>query len=117
MGLQKGHTNNPNGRPKGSKNKVTQDLRERITAFIGDELERVIKDYKRLPLPERMRFFERLLGYALPKLQSVEYSLPAPQSYVENTARPMTDKELQMINDYCAQWTEPNSNSTDNLSD
>lgn len=79
MGLKKGNTNNPNGRPKGSKNQVTQDLRERIGNFIGEELDNVIRDFKQLPLPERMRFFERLLGYTLPRLQSIEYASPTDQ--------------------------------------
>ena len=79
MGLKKGQTNNPHGRPKGSKNQITQNMRERISDFIGENWEEVMRDYKELPSPERLRFFERLLGYALPRLQSIEYTSPTDQ--------------------------------------
>lgn len=110
MGLKKGQTNNPNGRPKGSKNRTTQDLRERISDFIGDEWERVMRDFKRLPLPERMRFFERLLGYVLPKLQNVEYTTPDQLSYFIDSAGPITEEEQGIIDDYKAAFDSDREN-------
>jgi hypothetical protein len=73
MGLPKGVTNNPAGRPKGSVNKVGADLRERITAFIADNWERVEEDFDILDPKDRLHFLEKLLAYALPKLQNVKH--------------------------------------------
>ncbi len=38
MGLQKGKTNNRNGRPKGTPNKVTGELREALGAVLTKEM-------------------------------------------------------------------------------
>jgi hypothetical protein len=73
MGLPKGVTNNPAGRPKGSTNKTGTELRERITSFIEDRWEQVEADFDALEPKDRLQFFEKLLTYALPKLQSVNH--------------------------------------------
>ena len=70
MGLQKGQTNNKNGRAKGSQNKVTKDLRVWVTDFLNENLEQVQKDFKVLEPKERILFFEKLLKYSLPTLQA-----------------------------------------------
>jgi len=48
MGLHKGQTGNPNGRPKGSPNKVTAELRELITAFVKDNCQEFLERFNRL---------------------------------------------------------------------
>lgn len=73
MGLRRGETNNPNGRPKGSQNKVSAELRERLTAFVENHWEQVEADFDALEPKERLQFFEKLLSYTLPKLQSVKH--------------------------------------------
>lgn len=70
-GLKKGQCNNPNGRKKGVPNKITQDLRERITAFLDDNWTSIEKDFKAIPPRERLMFYEKLMSYAVPKLQTV----------------------------------------------
>lgn len=67
----KGKTNNPNGRPKGRKNKATLDLRQRINNFVIDKWDSIEADFEALEPKERLQFFEKLLQYSLPKLQSV----------------------------------------------
>ena len=48
MGLRKGQTNNPNGRPAGALNKVTKDLRINITEFLENHFDEVIKEWYKL---------------------------------------------------------------------
>jgi hypothetical protein len=70
MGLNKGITNNLNGRPVGSKNKATAEIRELLTTFIAENWENVQQDFNALDPKERLAFYEKILQYTLPKLQS-----------------------------------------------
>jgi len=72
MGLPKGHTNNPNGRPIGSKNKTNDKIRGMVLEFIDQNIDNIQADYDKLEPKERLQFFEKLLNYALPKMQSTE---------------------------------------------
>ena len=48
MGLEKGRTNNPNGRPRGKPNKVTTDLRKWINEVLSNNQKQFESDLKRL---------------------------------------------------------------------
>ncbi len=73
--MEKGHTNNPNGRPKGIPNKVTQNMREWISALIDNNREQIEEDLKALEPKERVQMFERLMQYVVPKQQAVSADL------------------------------------------
>lgn len=77
MGLRKGMTNNPAGRPKGATNKVGDQMREMIAAFLDQNFEKVKKDFKsrKLSTRDRLKFYTDLLPYAVPKLQSTTMEL------------------------------------------
>ncbi len=66
----KGHTNNPNGRPKGTPNKVTADLKQWVSDILNNGKERFAKYVEQLPPDEYIRTFTMLLNYALPKMAS-----------------------------------------------
>ncbi|MBE6314143.1 MAG: hypothetical protein E7079_04230 [Bacteroidales bacterium] len=68
----KGKTNNPNGRPKGSKNKVTTEVRDWISKVIDKQRPQLEKDLKLLEPAERWRIIEKLMSYVVPKMQAVE---------------------------------------------
>ena len=73
MGLNKGAKgNNPNGRPIGSKNKGTAELRQRINTFLDDNWETLQQDFESLEPKERLMFYEKLLSFGLPKLQATQ---------------------------------------------
>lgn len=67
----KGNTNNPNGRPKGTPNKITADLRTFIAGVIDENREQIRKDLKALQPRERLIIIEKLTAYIVPKQQSV----------------------------------------------
>lgn len=69
--MEKGKTNNPNGRPKGTPNKITADLREFIGLLLNDNLEQLRADFEKLEGKDRLIVMERLLSYVLPKLSNV----------------------------------------------
>ena len=74
MGLQKGKTNNPEGRPAGVPNKVTADLRERIEKILNVHFTdtEIKKDLSKLDPEKRLNVLIRLLEFSLPKLRSTE---------------------------------------------
>ncbi len=68
--MEKGHTNNPNGRPKGRPNKITQDTRAWLSAVIDKNRRQMERDLKALEPKERLQIFERLMQYVIPKQQA-----------------------------------------------
>lgn len=88
MPLKKGQTNNPNGRPKGSKNKVSGLLRTSINEFLEVSFPSIVKDIKKLSPKERVKAYTDLLQYGLPKLHSTA---------VEINYEEMSDEQLNYI--------------------
>lgn len=74
MGQIKGQTGNPNGRPKGTPNRITADLREFIGLLLCSNLKQFKADFEHLEGKDRLIIMERLLSYALPKLSSITMS-------------------------------------------
>jgi hypothetical protein len=70
MGFIKGQTGNPDGRPKGSPNKVTADLRELLKKFIEDNFEQFTCDFKALDTEMRVSIFAKLLMHIVPKAEN-----------------------------------------------
>jgi hypothetical protein len=75
MKYTKGQTGNPNGRPKGSPNKATAELREWVKELLDGNREQFIRDMQALEPYQRLVLWERLLAYVLPK--------PAPEKEEE----------------------------------
>lgn len=90
MGLTKGMTNNPNGRPKGIANKSTNDLRQWVGEFIDGQKEQILQDWQALEPKDRILMFEKLMRFVLPTLQAT-----ALQTDFER----MTDADLDYIID------------------
>ena len=72
MAFKKGQSGNPKGRPRGAKNKATNELREWVERLINDNLDTFANDIKELDPNDRVKFFLALLNYTLPKQQSVK---------------------------------------------
>jgi len=72
MAQPKGKTGNPNGRPKGSPNKVTSSVKSWISQLLDDNREQIKQDFKKLDPKDRIAMFERLMQYVTPKMGSVE---------------------------------------------
>lgn len=69
-GLKPGNTNNKNGRPKGTINKINKELREKINDFLDGNFEKVKADFLKLEPKDRLKFYTELLPYSIPKLQA-----------------------------------------------
>ena len=66
-GLSKGRTNNPYGRPTGTPNRITADVRASIKQLVDENLEQIKADFATLEPKDRLIIFERLLQYCIPK--------------------------------------------------
>lgn len=69
--MEKGKTNNPNGRPKGKPNKITADMRGWLTTVIDKNRKQMVKDLKMLDPKDRLQILEKLMQYVIPKQQAV----------------------------------------------
>lgn len=85
------------GRPKGSPNKITAELRDWISQFIHDNKEQIQKDFDGLEPKDRIIMFERLLKYTLPALQSTSLTTDFER---------MSDAELDRIIEELKKQTE-----------
>ncbi|MFW5886366.1 MAG: DUF5681 domain-containing protein [Bacteroidota bacterium] len=72
MPFKKGESGNPEGRPPGTKNKVNQEIRERINNFLDENFETIESDFLALEPKDRARFYTELLQYGAPKLKAIE---------------------------------------------
>lgn len=74
MGLSKGNTNNPHGRPVGAKNKFTVEVKERIIDILDNNftIDSVNEDLKQLESKDRLQFLLKLLDYTTPKMKQTE---------------------------------------------
>ncbi len=88
MGLHKGMTNNPAGKPPGAKNKINAELRVMINDFLNNEFDTIKEDFKKLDPKDKLKFYTDLLNYGLPKLQATSLELDFEK---------MTESDLDLI--------------------
>lgn len=67
--MKKGETNNPNGRPKGTPNRVSTELRNWVSNLINENREQIKKDLMSVEPEKRLAMLEKLMQYVLPKPQ------------------------------------------------
>jgi hypothetical protein len=72
MAQRKGHTGNPYGRPKGTPNKVTIDLRQWVNTLIENNREQLEADLAKLEPKERWQLIEKLMQYVISKKKDEE---------------------------------------------
>lgn len=72
--------NKGGGRPKGSTNKKTTELRERITLLLDENWEGIQNDLKSLTPKERIDAYIKLLEYSLPKLNRTQLTAEVEQA-------------------------------------
>ncbi len=81
------------GKPKGAKNKVNQELRDKISEFLTGNFSKIVSDFNAMGKNEkkdRTRLFIDLLQYGLPKLQATSLEL---------NFEDLTDEQLDLIID------------------
>lgn len=72
MGLKKGMTNNQAGRPRGTLNKLSRDMKKTIHEFLQESWPEVKTEFHKLKGRDKLNFYKDLLQYDLPKMQAVQ---------------------------------------------
>ncbi len=77
--FRKGESGNSAGRPAGSQNKLTKELKAMLKAVIATELENLPATLESLPPEKRVDVLVKLLSYIMPKMPvvGVGYGEPA----------------------------------------
>jgi hypothetical protein len=88
-GPGKGKTNNPAGRRSGTPNKVTTELRQKITDLIEKNFKKIEADFNKLDPEKRLIVLERYLKYCLPPLQSLDI-----RADIKGSLEGMSDEQL-----------------------
>lgn len=75
--FQPGRSGNPNGKPKGAENKVTKELRGKITSIVNGQIDKVQTDLELLEPKDRLNILLQLLKFCTPQLKAIEYEASA----------------------------------------
>jgi len=81
MGLKKGMTNNPAGRPPGSPNKVTKEIRDILKEFIDDNIDKIKKDFATLEAKDRIKIFVEILQYVIPRYHAIHSTIETERDF------------------------------------
>ena len=73
MGLPKGRTNNKLGRPKGTPNKITAELREQFKQLLENNLDKMQNDIDQLDSKDRLKVMLELSKFVIPTLKATEF--------------------------------------------
>ena len=74
MGLKKGMTNNPKGKPPGTLNKLSRDMKQTIHEFLTENWDEVVIEFHKLKGKDKLNFYKDMMQYALPKMQAMAVS-------------------------------------------
>ncbi|MGQ8336871.1 DUF5681 domain-containing protein [Sunxiuqinia sp. A32] len=75
--FKKGESGNPGGRPKGSKNKATENLRDVISGVLSKEMTptKLKNILTKLEPKDRLSYMIKLADFVLPRLKQTDLNL------------------------------------------
>ena len=97
MGLPKGRTNNKKGRPKGTPNKITKEIRLKIDQFITEKISEIDEIWQELEPKDKFTFLSKLLEYTLPKLRSQELNISEYNNFSTDELKTIANEIVKNI--------------------
>jgi hypothetical protein len=85
--FKQGESGNLAGRPKGVKNKSTDQLRQTLNEFIDKNISGLQSDFDKLQPVQRLQMLDKLLRHVL----------PAPMNELENLTDESLDKLIEKL--------------------
>lgn len=73
MAQRKGQTGNPAGRPTGTPNRLTKELRVVLKNILAKEIENIPGTLEKLEPKDRLEMVIKLLPFILPKVEAVHF--------------------------------------------
>ena len=92
MKVEKPKRKKTGGRRPGTPNKVTTDLRQRISNLIEKNFDRIESDFNKLDSEKRLTILEKYLKYCLPPLQNMNL-----QAEIKTQLDEMNDQQLNEL--------------------
>jgi len=97
MKFGKGHSGNPNGRPRGSENVATGKVRALWQSLMLENMDQLREDIKQLEPKDRLNIALKISNFILPRLQHVEIgNYPDWAEMMELTAEERTSEMIRL---------------------
>jgi hypothetical protein len=87
------------GRPLGSKNVATQEIRENYSLFVSKNMGKIQKDFDSLEPMQRINTLISISKFVLPALQSIEIKDDSTSNLTPIFVEMITPEEVKIIND------------------
>ena len=60
------------GRQKGTPNKITSEIREKLNDYVYTEIDTLINNIDKIPIEKRLDLLTKILPYSIPKMSNIE---------------------------------------------
>ena len=81
MAFNKGTSGNPNGRPRGAKDKKSEKIRKWLLDIVESRRDTIADDLDLVDPATRLNFIAKILPYVAPRLASVEVEQEEPVTH------------------------------------